>query len=535
MTVHTMHMLVGFVANALLGFFILSRDPKATANRTYAWFTFCVAWWAIVKFVLAFSPDAEQASFWYKLSGPGWIFLPAVYLHFVAAFTRRRLFGRWSLRIHQATYALAGLLSALAWADGLIVDHMIPSTWGFTHVPGALYSYVFTPYLLTVFVFGLCHLIAYTARAVTRDDRIRGGLLIAGIVIPLVGGTATNMILPVFGRHVPELAIPLTTVNATIVAVAIVKYNLLSITVEYAASTIITTMPDALVVLDQGGGITLVNPATITLTGYDSKDLVGRSINDVCRERCFDRDLRDKLDAQGVAKMEIHFVTKERAAVPVSISISPLKDRRGATVGYVCVAKDIRDIKALIAKIEDAKQELEKIAITDPLTGVYNRRFLSLRLKEEFLRGLRYGAPFSVVAVDLDRFKEINDNLGHSVGDKLLKDVGTVFRETLRSSDVVTRYGGDEFVLILPETSGPTAVDVSTRLRERIEALRVDGSQYTISASFGVSTFNPARSPDSEEMLLRWADNALYESKRLGRNRVTHCDAAGGATTPETA
>lgn len=528
MTVHTINMLVGFVANALLGFFILSRDPKATANRTYVAFTFLVAWWAVAKFALAFSADAIQAEFWYKLSGPGWIVMPAVYLHFVAAFTRRRLFGRWSLRVHQSLYVLAALLCALAWAGGLIVDHMIPSPWGFTHVPGVLYRYVFTPYLLATFVFGLYHLIAFTARAATRDDRVRGALLIAGIVIPLVGGALTNMILPVLGRHVPELAIPLTTVNAVIVAVAIVKYNLLSITVEYAASTIITTMPDSLVVLDQGGKITLVNPATISLMGYDSGELIGRDINDVCRERCFDHELRERLDAQGVAKMEVHFVTKDRAAVPVSISVSPLKDQRRATVGYVCVAKDIRDIKALIAKIEDAKQELEKIAITDPLTGVYNRRFLGLRLKEEFLRGLRYGAPFSVVAVDLDRFKEINDNLGHSVGDKLLKDVGAVFRETLRSSDVVTRYGGDEFVLILPETSGPTAVDVSRRLKERIEALRVDGSQYTISASFGVSTFNPARSPDSEELLLRWADNALYESKRMGRNRVTHCDAVTG-------
>lgn len=531
-SVHAVFNLLGFIANAALAFFVLSRDDRAKPNRLYAVFAGLVAWWSAAKLGVTLSDDAESAATWYRASGPGWVFITPIYLHFVGAYTRLPIFGKVTRPVLGTLYAVAAALSVSCWIDDWMLREMIPGPWGYTHVPGPVYETVLTPFLMGGFIYGLFRLIPFTARAATRDDRMRGLLLVVGILVPFVGGTTTNLILPVMGWHVAELAVPLTTVNALVIAYAMVRYRLLSLTVEYAARTIITTMPDALVVLDADARITLVNPALPALTGHSSGDLAGREMDAICAKPWFGAEFRERLERDGAAKMEVDFLTEDGAHVPVSLSIAPLTDRRGITVGYVAVAKDIRDVRDLISRIEEAKRELERIAVLDPLTGVYNRRFLGEKLRDEFLRGVRYGTCFSVIVADLDYFKEINDTRGHAIGDKVLREIGAMFRRGLRPTDVITRYGGDEFVLVLPETPATEAVIIAERLRDAFHDLHVNGEPTRIAASFGVSTFDPRNPVESEEVLLRQADAALYDSKRLGRNRVTHWDRSSRTPRP---
>jgi diguanylate cyclase (GGDEF)-like protein len=173
-----------------------------------------------------------------------------------------------------------------------------------------------------------------------------------------------------------------------------------------------------------------------------------------------------------------------------------------------------------LAQLAKAIEDAEKLTVNrDPLTGIPNRRALEESLADEMRRAKRYQRPFSLFFIDIDRFKRVNDQFGHAVGDAALKEFAAVVSRSLRPADVPSRWGGEEFVVLLPETGPESARRAAERLRETMErhsfAFRA-GERLT--CSIGVSSF-PSDAEGARE-LLKIADEALYEAKRRGRNLV---------------
>lgn len=173
-------------------------------------------------------------------------------------------------------------------------------------------------------------------------------------------------------------------------------------------------------------------------------------------------------------------------------------------------------------------EQLRTAAITDSLTGLYNRRFFEEKLTAEAKADRR--GPLSIVLVDLDHFKTVNDTYGHSVGDVVLAEVADRLRRPLRGSDLLCRYGGEEFVYLLPRTDGPAALDLAERLRADLRAAPVVvpgvAEPLTLTASFGVACADPGGQLGIDE-LVEAADRALYGAKALGRDRVLGCGPFG--------
>ena len=176
-------------------------------------------------------------------------------------------------------------------------------------------------------------------------------------------------------------------------------------------------------------------------------------------------------------------------------------------------------LEAAYKDLELSNARLKEYSFKDEVTGLYNRRFYSIRLEEEVSRYRRFNHPVSVVLVDLDGFKEINDDLGHGVGDETLRDMSDILLRYSRGINVICRYGGDEFAVLLVETSKAGAKLYADRIRHVLSTHRfAHGRRLT--ASFGIASLPEDVAPGADD-LMRAADEALYAAKRAGKNRVS--------------
>lgn len=234
-------------------------------------------------------------------------------------------------------------------------------------------------------------------------------------------------------------------------------------------------------------------------------------------------------------KNRSHYKTRSFVSVPLRIEdrvigVLNLSDKSS---GDVFDEEDLRLIQSFATHaavvmdrnvFQNRAEELEKMSITDPLTGLLNRRHLQERLKRELARAERHGHNLSLLMIDIDGFKQCNDTFGHPFGDNVLKNVADVLLNTVRSMDLVARYGGDEFMVLLPETEEPVAIETATRLLHRLEqTIEVAegpgrGNLYKLTASIGVVCY--PKDGGSLDMLHEHVDQALYRAKNKGRNRV---------------
>ncbi|MCD6363437.1 MAG: diguanylate cyclase [Synergistetes bacterium] len=180
--------------------------------------------------------------------------------------------------------------------------------------------------------------------------------------------------------------------------------------------------------------------------------------------------------------------------------------------------------KKLYDRLREMNQKLLEMSITDELTKLYNRRHAMTSLEMEFKKSKRYKTPMSVIISDLDHFKSINDAYGHLAGDEVLKKAASLIRENIREADIAGRYGGEEFMIILPNTSLDGAITTAERLRSKISQSQIlvpgNGKVITITMSFGICSYPEETIRDKEDMI-KLADEALYISKKKGRNKTT--------------
>jgi diguanylate cyclase (GGDEF)-like protein len=180
--------------------------------------------------------------------------------------------------------------------------------------------------------------------------------------------------------------------------------------------------------------------------------------------------------------------------------------------------ESVADICATSIQNAHYVERVKQLAYLDGLTGIFNRRFLELRIMEEIERARRYGTGMSVIMADIDHFKRLNDEFGHLLGDEVLRQVSSVFHEQVRKIDVVCRYGGEEFAILLSQTNAEQALTVAEKLRKIVQGWQFPGVPRTVTISAGVAAY-----PDhgtTRDDLIRAADSGLYAAKQAGRNRA---------------
>jgi diguanylate cyclase (GGDEF)-like protein/PAS domain S-box-containing protein len=329
--------------------------------------------------------------------------------------------------------------------------------------------------------------------------------MLIGVVIPWgVNILYLTRGLALFG-HVDPTPFAFTA-SGLVMTWGIFRYRLFNI-IPIARDHVIESLKEGVIVVDSENKLGDLNPASRQIFGWDDSAL-GRPINALlqdwpdilCQYKTSD-NTRKEITRE--SNQGIHFY---------EVTTSPLSNRTGRTLGRLTIIRDITEWKIL-------EQKLEKLATHDFLTGLPGRVLLTDRVFMAIVGARRNNGRLALMMLDLDRFKLVNDTLGHSVGDGLLKAVSKRLKENVRKNDTVARLGGDEFVILLPEISGSDQVkNLAVRLLLAFQKpMRVAGHELPVHLSLGIAIF-----PDdgqSFEELLKHADAAMYEAKKNGRNR----------------
>ena len=297
---------------------------------------------------------------------------------------------------------------------------------------------------------------------------------------------------------------------------------------------LLMTIDAGLIVLDRSLNIQLWNSFMRNHSGLADHYVKGKSIFEAFKE--LDEDwLRHKTESVFLLKNRSFITWEQRPYLfkfknyrPITgtetymyqnIVINPLISSDGS-INHVClVVYDVTDTVTSKKAMERANNELQQISRTDALTQLNNRGYWEERLAAEFDRCSRYGDPCSLVMFDIDHFKKVNDVYGHQTGDEVIRTVAKCFTETMRTSDIGGRYGGEEFAAILPKTDAEHAMKFAERLREKIEATQTShgGTKVDVTVSLGICEFN--KEITRYQDWLENADKALYVSKENGRNQ----------------
>lgn len=288
---------------------------------------------------------------------------------------------------------------------------------------------------------------------------------------------------------------------------------------------LLDTLQDGVYFVNRERRITYWNDGARKLTGYTGTETVGKSCfnnllghvdengSPMCSNGC---PLSAVLLDGQPKEMEVYLRHKDGNRVPITVRALPMRDAMGQIVGAVEVFSDSTDKK----RDDKRVSELEQLAFLDSLTAMPNRRFLELKVSQALEEHRRFGRLYGLLMFDLDQFKQVNDSHGHDMGDALLKAVAKTLVQGLRPVDIVGRWGGEEFLVLMPDLNAVELGDLAERCRVLIaqSSVNAGAGRISVTASIGATVIN---NEDSAEAALRRVDELMYQSKHSGGDRTT--------------
>jgi len=280
---------------------------------------------------------------------------------------------------------------------------------------------------------------------------------------------------------------------------------------------------DAIISYDLNGNTQYINPSFTRIFGFELEEVQGKKVPflpDSEREKTMEI-IRNAVEAgTPVMGYETKRYTKSGELIDISISASRYDDHRGAPAGLIAILRDITERKRAERKLAESEQRYRRLSITDGLTGLYNSRHFYEVLKHETRRSDRHHHPLSLLLLDIDNFKLFNDQHGHPEGDRVLAQMGQVIKRTIREVDSAYRYGGEEFAVLLLETTFDRIFSVAERVRlsfGKVPFRPGNGRAVYAKASIGGTEYLPG---EDVKCFVKRADEALYQAKREGKDRT---------------
>lgn len=494
---------------------IVRRRQSAGGARAFSVLMTGVAFWCWTT-ALGMLASSEDANFiWLTLRMAAVVFVPVGWLSFAACYSFQT---RWTRRPMLLALSVVPAISLLLMATSpwhhlflVSVDYvragpyLIDAVWELGPWFWVHFAYSYGLILLGDFW------ILRRALALFSTLRYQAFLLLLATLFPVL--TNINYVfhlLPDVDVNYDPFGFVLSGVAFFIALFGFQLFDLRPI----ARNVLVEDMSDAMLVFDPHQRLVDFNPAAAELFQLTHKEDIGELSESVfsCQPA-----LAEMLVEDEGHELVVQLVCEEEHARDAvhyySARLTPLR-RQDVLLGRMLILRDITEEQHL-------RESLRQMAVTDPLTGLFNRRQFDIIGQQEMDRSERYQRPFSVMIVDLDHFKRINDTYGHRIGDEALHHVADLLRKTMRRTDFLFRYGGEEFAVLMPETDLEEARKVGERLRNQVaeSGFERGSDRITLTVSVGASQYTDERDDEFMSLIDR-ADRAMYQAKQEGRNRV---------------
>jgi diguanylate cyclase (GGDEF)-like protein/PAS domain S-box-containing protein len=506
---------IAFTLSTLTGAYVFLRNPRGLANRVFVPFSlFFVIWHFGTVFQLS-APSEAAARTWFGIATAGWFFIAPIFLHFVFALTAENCVRKNRI-LFAVLYTPAVVLLIARSAGASFIKEFVHSDFGWTYRENILSPWLIFSYVLA-FAYILSGAILLYRWGRNSHDRVKRAQS-RTILLSLGIGMAAYLITAYFpfltkADLFPGMSHLFTLAWNAGVGYAIIRHGFMAISPESAARSILSTMADGILLLDREARVIEANPSACAILRVEKDLLLHRFIEESLPDVFLGNTIMKQLEAAGAVRdQETRIRGEDGLETFISFSVSYILDRSGAKEGTVIALRDISDRK----RVED---ELKHLATHDVLTGLPNRAVLNDRFRNAILRAQRHKHQVAVLFLDVDHFKKINDDYGHDTGDLILKEVASLLVKSVRDYDTVARFGGDEFVIVLPDLEGQNVGEaIIKRIRKACaEPVQIGTLSVHLTLSIGVSCF-PAHAGNIED-LYRFADLALYRAKSLGRDR----------------
>lgn len=523
---------VAFLAATLIGAIAtLAAWSRRRAQGGFSLFLMLIAItvWNLAGFMVATTIDPSDKILWSKVTYLGAHFTPVFFLIFTIQFTNQhKRLTQWHILPLFILPVLTILLAATnEW------HHLIWSDFS-TGPPGSnSYIYHHGPWFWIETIYIICILLVATFtlfRFALRSRevfRYQGEALILGALFPWVGFIL--YILPINPFPGLDLTAISFAISGAILVFSFFRLHFLEL-IPVAREYLIENMVDGLLVLDQKNRIIDINPAAKRLLGFQKRYLIGQDAKMLLANWPV---FAHSLTSSGVIETAINLRLPE-TTYNVDLRVSPLFKRNGELTGHLIVLRDRTRGKhteealrkanqELQYKLEEIKKLQEKLveqALRDPLTGVYNRRYLDVTFDRELSRANRDNYPIMIMMMDIDHFKTINDTYGHKAGDQVLITLAGLLLSRFRQNDILCRYGGDEFLVIMPESYLEGACYRAEMLRQDFEALGIQYGGKILHTTLSIGIAGYPKHGLTLDSIIQSADIAVYAAKQAGRNQV---------------
>ncbi len=505
-------------ALALFVAFIAERHRPGPAWRYMVALGIAVAWWCAVEILWLGSETPAQALLANRIQYPAITLSPVLWLFVALAQTGNRQWlnptRAWIFLVPPVITMMLGIgcepnADSLLWR-GFLVPPEVP-------VPQTLYGplfWVMVGWVYLVFLAGCLLLLKHYA----QSPYYRTQLYVTGIIpIGLIG---VNVVFLAGYWPLDSDPTPLGFAGCfALLLWAMLRHRLLDLS-PIGRGIAFDSLLEGVLILDARERVVDVNTAACKLLRRSADAVLGRSLAELLPNAALAMLLAEPREQQ--------LVSATGATLLVQIRAAAISDAEGGMAGAVAILRDTtteqhaqRTLLETQQRLQDANAELERMAHTDVLTGLANRRLLLSRLEEEYARARRHGSSLALLMIDLDHFKQVNDTRGHLCGDRVLETIGVLLRALKRPADVAARYGGEEFALLLTDTDEAGAHAAARRVHETLRSVDhsdAEGREFRVTSSVGVALLE-AQDANGEALIAR-ADQALYAAKAAGRDRV---------------